>query len=165
MLPNLIRISVFTVILLLSSCATHNGLRPPLQLIDPSGFTAKQTDQILDLINELNKEIGRDIIINSRADASIFIKWRKEFPKQNPDSKVITIGQATISKDQCTIELSEWVTTDPDWLHTTLWHEIGHCFGLNHVSEEHQIMSSMATPFDEIERAAIDLYIAALRSK
>lgn len=51
------------------------------------------------------------------------------------------IGFAIQRADHCAIEIKASVFSDASLLRTTLWHELGHCAGLPHVSQSGEIMS------------------------
>lgn len=71
-----------------------------------------------------------------------------------------TLGMAMPGDQSCGIILNEELfTIYKDRLRTVVWHEIGHCAGLDHSSKSSDIMYYAAGPFDEYSKEAINRFI------
>ncbi len=59
-------------------------------------------------------------------------------------------GRATLDSSQCVIELGSFLFEEKskDLLMPVLWHEIGHCAGLLHVTEANEVMSPITNRLD-----------------
>ena len=74
------------------------------------------------------------------------------------------LGLATLFTHKCLIQLSRILFSEmKKYLVPALWHEIGHCFGLDHVSEPQQIMSESVMPFSFYKEEQIQNFIQLLK--
>lgn len=70
-------------------------------------------------------------------------------------SGTMIAGRATLSTDQCRVELASFLFEEKykDLLTSVLWHELGHCGGLLHLSSAGEIMSPMTLPLTNYNSA------------
>jgi len=57
------------------------------------------------------------------------------------------LGVATVGGHQCKIQIAYRTFSYPqDWIDSVVWHEIGHCFYLEHSTDDEDIMYKYARP-------------------
>ena len=71
-------------------------------------------------------------------------------------------GYATMEGDTCLVELAErlFASRHAAYRKTVVWHELGHCAGLEHDREEDEVMSPTTTSFDTYDETAIERFVA-----
>lgn len=123
------KLFIFLVALLPVSCgAFRSGVR-----IEMSTISKAQTERAIELINiEARKQV---ISISPRNQYVLIYK----VPNKQLEAKIA--GAAYVGGSQCRIDIPERTfDAGEDFLTTVIWHEIGHCYGLNHVSDPNDIM-------------------------
>lgn len=69
-------------------------------------------------------------------------------------------GYATMEGDSCLVELAERLfTTHAVYRKTVVWHELGHCAGLNHDPDEGEVMSATTSAFSSYDAATLERFI------
>lgn len=132
-------------ILLLCSCGHTPTKTWPAAITSMVGFTDSQKNTLTGYVKDLNTLVGRDIVTFGGENAYVItVKF--------VDSRTLntnTIGMAHIGSDECGIDLSSELFVDlPGYTKTTIWHEIGHCAGLDHIDPKSgEIMSPEAMSF------------------
>jgi hypothetical protein len=140
-------------------------------------------------IEDLNKEIGSTILnMGKTAGSPIYIKSVTDFgDTSNVNSQGAQVhlayvniggvanlraltqgtqvaGRATIDSKQCLIELGSFLFEEKakDLLLPVLWHEIGHCGGLVHVTDNNEVMSPITNRFDSYTKDKLKRFFDAL---
>lgn len=131
--------------LLLCSCGHKPTKTWPASIQGMSGFTKAQKDEVLSYVKDLNMFMGREIVVLNRENA--FTLTFKFVPARELDTT--TIGMAHTGDESCAIDLSSELFDDlVSYTETTVWHEIGHCAGLEHIDPSSgEIMSPEALSF------------------
>jgi len=151
---------VLIVVFLIVGCGNyrHQYLEWPALLVSVSDFSESQQDMVYEAVDQFNNRSGKTLIIfnDSEADSQIFIRWKEEIPQL----RSAIAGRATMEPDKCTIDIAEIVASTKDYLIPVLWHEIGHCAGLEHVPEKGEIMYKEVTPLSDLETEAIERFFS-----
>jgi hypothetical protein len=140
-------------------------------------------------IENLNKEIGSTILRLEGSNGSpIHIKSVSSFGVSNsviPQGAQVHLdyvslgakgnsraaapttqiaGRATLDSNQCVIELGSFLFEDNarDLLMPVLWHEIGHCGGLVHLSEANEVMSPITNRVQTYSKEQFKRFFDAL---
>lgn len=116
-------------------------LQWPATLGGMEGFSESQKTHVLDAISELNGKIRRTFVSptglqSSNQGSPIYIKFEENIPERTN----VIAGRATVDGEKCVIQISSVVASNPDLLEPVLWHELGHCAGLDHDPKEGEIM-------------------------
>jgi hypothetical protein len=122
-------------------------------------------------IEELNQGVGRTLIALDSKEASspISIELVESIsPRQESplSSGTRVAGRATQLDSGCEILISKFVLESPsrDLLRSVLWHELGHCAGLEHVHEEGEIMYRSSVSFRNYSKSSLEKFFADLIS-
>lgn len=129
------------VSLLLIGCGKPVERAPwPGHLRNISGFSESEKARILSAIESLNEKAGKEILSENESDSNFSVEIQKVSAASWPQSRA---GFATVKTTDCKIEISDALFTNnkSDFLYPVVWHEIGHCAGLDHSSEEGAIMA------------------------
>lgn len=143
------------VVFLVTGCGNyrHQYLNWPARLVTLSDFSANEEKMVRGAIDEFNQRSGRNLIVSSdtETDSEIIVSWASEIPRNATE----VAGRATIEVDKCTVQISSVVSSDEDFLKPVLWHELGHCAGLEHDEHENEIMYKTATYFSKFTEEAL----------
>ncbi len=132
---------LLVVVVVVSGCG-NNRPSPgqwPAAVVSVENFSPDQTATLNAALKEMNIHVHRTIVQpeGTTAGYPIRIKLREPWPEA-PDRA----GYATVESDRCTIELSNVIykNADTDYIKPVVWHEMGHCAGLQHVATQGEIM-------------------------
>jgi hypothetical protein len=133
------------LILLLCSCGHTPPRTWPATISSMTGFTDSQKSEVMGYVKDLNTLVGHDIVVLSRENSYVLTFKFVDYRELNTD----TIGMAHVGGNACGIDLSsELFDVLTDHAKTTVWHEIGHCAGLDHIDPKiGEIMSPEAMAF------------------
>ncbi len=159
----------------LSACGNAPRLSWPAQIPSIEGIDGDSLTLVQDKIADLNARLDSPILnIGSGSGSPIYIKKVESFENvagfvalgdfhlEHADLAYIQVpgargtvgahriaGRATLSGKECKIELASFLMKPEakDLLHPVLWHEIGHCGGLSHISREGALMAPLTLPF------------------
>ncbi len=174
---------------LLSACGANQPLTWPAQIPSIEGIEGDSLTWVQDKIVDLNTEIGSPVLtVGPGSGSPIYIRKVEDFGNvagfthlgdlhldQNEFAYIRVpgvrgtlgtsriAGRATLTSQQCTIELASFLMKpeSKDLLHPVLWHEIGHCAGLPHVSEEGEMMSPLTLPISRYSSEHLTRFFAA----
>jgi len=119
----------------------HSYLTWPTTLGSMEGFSDSQKEHLLDAISALNGKMSRTVVSptalqSSDAGSPIYIKFADSIPERTN----VIAGRATVDDEKCVIQISSVVADNYELLEPVLWHELGHCAGLDHDPLEGEIM-------------------------
>lgn len=144
-------ISVFNLI----SC-TNRSNAWPAHIIDISGFSDEEKTEVIKSIDDLNLRSNRSFVIfNNNDDGNQKITISKGEPHED------VLGQAGVSDGTCFIQLMPEAFKN-DFLTTVVWHELGHCSGLDHSSDYPDIMYYSVRPLVQYEPSSIYSFLLSL---
>jgi len=152
------RRAVYTFVVvgfLISGCGKFGHLDWPAR-VTLEGFSESENARITAALQKANETAGREVVhlsSSSEEGSPITIRKVDELqPSTNSQAamakKVATMayqiaGRATYDASTCDIQIAKFVS-EPEGtglLTAVLWHELGHCAGLPHLTEENQLMS------------------------
>lgn len=136
----------------------------PTTLASLDGFSDTQREHIVAAITQLNLKINRTVVIpeglktqsSSGEGSPIFIKFSQNIPEQTN----VIAGRATVESGKCTVQISSVVADDVDLLVPVIWHELGHCSGLDHDPKEGEIMYKTTHGMKAYDDATIQRFFA-----
>lgn len=114
-------------------------------------------------VNKLqNATQNKEVMYNSK-DPAIIIEYATDEALKAQYGRYV-MGLATIMWNQpCRIQISDRTFVwGQEWMDSVLWHEIGHCLGLEHVDDSNDLMYKYANPFSWYTATAIDQFLRRL---
>ncbi len=178
------------VVLLVVSCGVQPRLNWPaevaIEVTDPGKASVASN------IENLNSQLGKTILqIGSGTGSPIYIKSVTSFSSTSSiaqgaevhfayvESPVLPgkvramgtastriAGRATLDDSKCVIELASFLfeSTTNNLLLPVLWHEIGHCGGLQHVDKAGELMSAVTLSYSKYSQEQIQSFFDSLLS-
>lgn len=141
----------------------HSYLTWPATLGSLEGFSDSQKEHVLGAISELNGKIRRTIVSPTALQSSgteegspIYIKFADRIPERTN----VIAGRATVDGEKCVILISSVVADNKELLEPVLWHELGHCAGLDHDPLEGEIMYKTTGPMKNYDEATQSRFFA-----
>ncbi|MBY0372257.1 matrixin family metalloprotease [bacterium] len=172
---------LFAVVLVLSGCGQWRAtaLRWPARINSMQGFDSSESSAVHTVITSLNSQIGLSILnISGGTGSDINIRFVTSFDSEvaaasHVDYAYIKMpgrgiagtriaGRATLTAENCLIELGDFIFNDDELMQAVLWHEIGHCGGLQHVKEDGEIMSPVTKPFNQYSSDKVQRFFGDL---
>lgn len=175
--------------LLLAACGGGQRLSWPAQIPSFEGIDGDSLTLVQEKISDLNTRLASPILnIGAGTGSPIYIKKVESFENvaglialgdlhlESGELAYIQArgvrgtlgtsriaGRATLSGNECKIELAAFLmkVENKDLLHPVLWHEIGHCAGLPHVSEQGELMSPLTLPFSNYTEEQLERFFSA----
>jgi hypothetical protein len=151
-------------LLLVTACSKNTPLSEgPASVASYQNFSADQKAQIIESINSMNTAAGKilvETVPNQNGYPITLVQV--EPPPESPNRAGFAIHDDT----QCTIQISKTVF-DPakkDYVKSVLWHEMGHCFGLQHDPQNGQLMYYTAEPFKTYSNESINRFFTEITS-
>ena len=111
-------------------------------------------------IADLETEAKRKLFLDGEPDGSKPVL--KITVRRVPDWKDAPrrAGYATMEGDSCLVELAERLfTTHEVYRKTVVWHELGHCAGLDHDPRDGEVMSATTSAFDGYDAATLQHFM------
>jgi len=133
----------------------------PAVIAGIEGFTEAQTSELMGSIRELNRNAGKIVVTEEPGTMGYPIFFRLVEPKGPSERRV---GHAVFDEFKCEIDLSSiaFKSDRKGLAKSVLWHEIGHCAGLEHESESTELMYFTSFPFTFYSEGALDRFVGAL---
>ncbi|MCB0417107.1 MAG: hypothetical protein H6617_02105 [Bdellovibrionaceae bacterium] len=114
---------------------------------------------LTNMADTLNADLGKPVI---RIGGSVLQGYPITIEKVNSLPNPSHVGFAKRYTDHCEIQLRADMFSRDNLLQSVFWHELGHCGGLKHSGEAHQVMSPDASPFSSFSANALSTFFAAL---
>ncbi|MEZ4750736.1 MAG: hypothetical protein R3B54_08960 [Bdellovibrionota bacterium] len=111
------------------------------------------------MADTLNDDLGKPLV---RIGGSVLTGYPITIEKVTSLPNPTHVGFAKRYTDHCEIQLRADMFTKDNLLQSVFWHELGHCGGLKHTGESHQVMSADASPFSSFSTTALNTFFAAL---
>ncbi len=176
------------ILLMLSGCGTGKiQLDWPATIHSFEGVPADTQSALASEIEELNTKLGKPVFtVGSGNGSPISIVKVSSFNTSTSsvlaselayvemgsmqiatksgsgNTGSLIAGRATLSPGKCQIELASFLfdsAQNADLLIAVLWHELGHCGGLGHVSEPGELMSPLTLPLKRYTSEQIQRFV------
>jgi len=158
------RLASLTVVFLVVGCGKVQPAwqGKPASVASMEGFSETEKTRILDAIASFNEHIGKTAIETTFTEGTAPVFMQKvQAPAENP----LRAGYAILESDQCTIQFSTMLFTKEreSYLEPVVWHEFGHCAGLEHTATQGDIMSPESERMNQYPTAAIENFFSTIR--
>jgi len=153
--------AAFLIVLFLSSACgleRHPEWQWPARIAKIEGFSEQQLQELGLTIDELNTEAGQPVIIRENDPLAYPITLR--IVSSTPESPK-RVGYAVLRETHCEIEIDEraFELSDGNFLKSIVWHELGHCAGLDHNNDQFSVMYFTTAPFETYSNEALDSFV------
>lgn len=150
---------LFSLVLIMLGCS-ESPIKAPVYLGEMENFSFDQKVEILSILQDLNRQLNN----------SLFTFKRNNNPKINFDfvekkikrEKNDLAGTALTLMNLCKITIYP-ISFDYRILKSVLWHEVGHCFGLEHSENPDDIMYYSVTSFQNYSENSINFFLQNLK--
>jgi len=154
-----VRLIFILAVFNLVSCG-KNCISWPAKIEGFENFTENDKSNIISLINDLNSRNSKPFLSFTEDIVNHQKITFKMVDHSESDSKngLNIAGQAYVQQETCVIELFP-TAFENQILESVVWHELGHCAGLEHSPNPDDVMYYMVTPFSLYKETAIDKFI------
>jgi hypothetical protein len=149
------RLIIIILLLILASTQARGGRDVSVHFTNaiPSSVTHRTVKSIL--------ELDDDLKFNMFKLGYAYNTYNVVFTYSNvPNGKVAGSAQPGLAFCKITIYPN---AVEFDLIKTVIWHELGHCIGLDHNGRIGHIMSEQVNPFDTYSKEEIDLFLTEVR--
>ncbi len=160
-LLSLKRLACLGILLLVAACGKNPQERAPWPAsITLNGLTQSEINSVSETLTGFTSTLGSAVFYFDNRPAQFQITITKFSSSTDSSSKA---GLATYDESFCKVELNELVFNArfSSYLEPVLWHELGHCAGMEHNSSSGEIMYFLASPKDSYAEAAITRFMKA----
>lgn len=141
-----IRLLFILLVINIVSCG-KSSISWPANIKEFSDFDKNDQNDILLAINDLNMRNSRPFLSFSNeypGNQDIYFKMMDQDLPSNDGNTIV--AQAYVELNKCTIEVFPSAFKD-NILKPVIWHELGHCSGLEHSDSNSDIMYWLVAPF------------------
>lgn len=148
---------LFIVSFLNAGCAkTRHSSRWPAHIRGIEGFEVNEESIIRESLQNFEERTGQGLIQSDEASTRWTIYIIKKAP---PQDKPMRAGLAIVGSEGCTIEISPKVFDEyHTYVKSVIWHEMGHCGGLEHTERTGDIMYRTTERFDRYSPESISRF-------
>lgn len=132
----------------------------PAKLVSVEGGSEEGTRHLHEDLKDLSDATGHQLFLDGEPQEHAPVL--KITIRRVPDWKDAPrrAGYATMEGDSCLVELADRLFgTHGAYRKTVVWHELGHCAGLEHDAHEDEVMSATTSTFASYDQAAITRFI------
>ncbi len=150
----------------LASCGRNGSLRLswPATIGGLEGFSDTQRTAVMSAIAQLNVKIKRTMISPAGLPASressegspIYFRFADNIPEQ----KKVIAGRATVDGEKCVVQISSVVADNNELLVPVIWHELGHCAGLDHDPKAGEVMYASTVSMKNYDEATLSRFFS-----
>jgi len=126
----------------------------PAEITSCENCTQEETDLVFSSVEELNSKSGSNLVALKKDSAETKFAIKLFFVdsvalQESSESKNTRAGLATVYPDRCEVQLSRDLhkAENSHYFKAVLWHEMGHCAGLDHDKNEEDLMFSVTKKF------------------
>lgn len=140
-------------LLLLSGCAKQVTWPASVKF---QNLSELETKTVTESLNDLSKSTNRQLFYFNDMPNSLKITVTKMDYQHNSQY----LGRATLTEETCLVELNEIVLEDSysSYFVPTLYHELGHCAGMQHDPNKGEIMYYLGGPKDSYTQDAFNRF-------
>lgn len=150
---------LFSLILITLGCS-ENPVKAPVYLGEMENFNFDQKVEILSILQDLNRKLNNSLFTFKKNNNS---KINLDFVEKNiKREKNGLAGTALTLMNLCKITIYP-ISFDNGILKSVLWHEVGHCFGLEHSKNPDSIMHYSVGPFENYSENSINSFLQDLK--
>ncbi len=138
----------------------------PAEISSCDNCSTEELGEISSSVSDLNAKSGLSLISLSESSNKSQFSIKVSFVdaaeiQEGGDSKNTRAGLATVYVDHCDVQLSKDLhkAENSQYFKAVLWHEMGHCAGLNHDNNEEEIMFAVTKKFQAYSEDAIARFI------
>ena len=138
----------------------------PAEISSCSGCSTEEKGSVSSFVTDLNAKSGSNLISMSESENKTQFAITVRFVEgaeiqESGDSKNTRAGLATVYIDHCDVQLSKDLhkAENAQYFKAVLWHEMGHCAGLEHDNSEEEIMFAVTKKFPAYTEDAITRFI------
>lgn len=138
----------------------------PAEISSCSGCSQEEIGSVSSYVSDLNSKSGSNLVSMSNKESktqfSITVRFVEGVEiQESGDSKNTRAGLATVYVDHCDVQLSKDLhkQENSQYFKAVLWHEMGHCAGLEHDNNEEEIMFAVTKKFPAYTDDAITRFI------
>lgn len=157
----------FAVLVVLTSCGKNGAphLSWPATIGGLEGFSDTQRAAVMSAISQLNLKIKRTMVSpaglqtqsgTSSGGSPIYFRFADSIPEQ----KNVIAGRATVDGEKCVVQISSVVADNNELLVPVVWHELGHCAGLDHDPKVGEVMYASTGSMKNYDAATLGRYFA-----
>lgn len=149
------------ILVVLTSCGKNGAPRLswPATLGGMEGFSDTQRESVKSAISQLNLKIKRTMVSpaglqtqNGSSEGSpIYFRFADSIPEQ----KNVIAGRATVDGEKCIVQISSVVADNNELLVPVIWHELGHCAGLDHDPKAGEVMYASTVSMKNYDQATL----------
>ena len=150
---------VFCVTIALSGCSGQQ-IKAPVYLGEMDNFNINEKVEILNALEDLNKSLNSSIFTIKKNKNSKIIFESSQKVRKGANGNLA--GTAMILINSCKITVFSLSFQDKI-VKSVVWHEVGHCFGLEHSENPEDIMYLSVKPFEKYTKESINSFLEDLK--
>ena len=151
-------------VLLVTGCGGEIPRSPwPAHIASMEGMSEEEQAEVRKAVDELNALAETTVVTFEPSAANYGIVVKKNDPSQDVENRA---GFALVSPQNCNIDLSSVIfnSDKTEYIRPVIFHELGHCAGMNHSEDESDIMFKATVPNSSYTEEAISKFTKAFRA-
>lgn len=156
------RYFVLVLLVLVSACGQKSEEKSPWPAsVHFENLSDSEQSQAVESLKQMSNTLGVELFSFESRPGQFQLTITRMAPAGENTSKA---GLATYNGTFCKVELNELVlqTSYSSYFEPVLWHEIGHCSGMEHVQNSGEIMFPYASPKSFYSESAISSFFDSL---
>ena len=149
----------FCTVISLYGCSGQQ-IKAPVYLGEMDNFNINEKIEILNALNDLNKNFNNSIFTIKKNKSSKIFFQLSEKTKKSANGNLAGTAMNLISSCKITIFSVSW---KDKIVKSVIWHEVGHCFGLEHSENPDDIMYLSVKPFEKYTKESVNTFLEDLK--